>query len=247
MTSRQTVLLSACGIFIVICPLLAFGQSSQRVHDVTAIDILLAPDQLMLDRARGANDRLCGNYPNGFQLDAIHAAHITLLQRFVRTSELERVQAAVAEVLRNETPTAWTFKATGYYDIPVEKLGLAGIVVERSHDLMRLQQKFIDAVSPFTSEKGTAESFALRSDGATISQSQQTIRYVSEFVPKSSGKNFNPHVTIGLGTREFVDKLKVEPFSVFTFQAKSIDIYQLGEFGTAQKMLWSSVDTNEKK
>jgi FMN phosphatase YigB (HAD superfamily) len=80
----------------------------------------------------------------------------------------------------------------------------------------------------------------LRPDGKTIEQASQTIDYVSSFVPKYSGKNYNPHVTIGLGTREFVDKLKAEEFQSFTLKARSVDVYQLGEFGTAQKLLWSS-------
>ncbi len=46
--------------------------------------------------------------------------------------------------------------------------------------------------------------------------------------------------TTGLGTREFVDKLKAEPFQSFTFQARAASVYQLGEFGTAQKLLWTS-------
>lgn len=135
-------------------------------------------------------------------------------------------------------------KATGYYDVPVETLGLAGIVIEPTPDLLRLQQKLIDAVAPFNSEKATAEAFALRPDGQTISQAKPTIDYVTTFVSKLTGKNYNPHVTIGLGTREFVDKMKTEPFQSFKFKTRSVDVYQLGEFGTAQKLLWSSAPTD---
>jgi hypothetical protein len=48
-------------------------------------------------------------------------------------------------------------------------------------------------------------------------------------------------VTIGLGSRDFLDKMKAEKFKPFTFKARSVEVYQLGEFGTAQKRLWSSV------
>ena len=148
--------------------------------------------------------------------------------------------AAVAKVLKDENPINWEFKATGYYDIPIDKLGLAGIVIQPTPDLIRLQQKLIDAVAPYNSDNPTAEAFALRPDGKTISQARQTIDYVTAFVPKSSGKNYNPHVTIGLGTREFVDKLKAAPFTAFAFKARAVEVYQLGEFGTAQKLLWTS-------
>ncbi len=209
---------------------------------MTAIDILLAPDAVMIDRAKVANARLRADYPKGFELDATHNPHITVIQRFVRTSDLDKVNAAVDKVLKDENPTVWELKATGYYDIPVEKLGVAGIVIEPTKDLLRLQQKVIEAVAPYTVEKGTAAAFAPRPDGKPIEQVQPMIDYVTAFVPKSSGKNNNPHVTIGLGTREFLDKMKAEPFKAFTFKARSVDVYQLGEFGTAQRLIWSSTD-----
>src|SRR5438034_1463075 len=108
------------------CLLGAFGQSpaqdSKIASEVTAIDILLTPDEVMLGHAKAANARLRADYPKGFALDATHALHVTIIQRFVRTSDLDKVYAAVAKVLKDENPTAWELKATGYYDIPVEKL-----------------------------------------------------------------------------------------------------------------------------
>lgn len=217
-----------------------FGQDPRKASEVTAIDVLLAPDDAMIDRAKAANARLRADYPMGFELDATHAAHITVIQRFVRTSDLHKVNAALATVLKDENPTAWELKATGYYDIPVEKLGVAGIVIEPTKDLLRFQQKVIDAIAPFSVEKGTAEAFAQRPDGKSIDQVQPLIDYVASFVPKSSGKNYNPHVTVGLGTRDFLDTMKAEPFEPFTFKSRSVDVHQLGEFGTAQKLLWTS-------
>src|SRR5215208_4700061 len=104
--------------------------SAGEPHPLTAIDILLAPDASMMARAKAANDRLRADYPKGFELDATHNPHVTVVQRFVRTGDLDKVYAAVAKVLKDENPTSWELKAKGYYDIPVEKLGLAGIVVE---------------------------------------------------------------------------------------------------------------------
>jgi 2'-5' RNA ligase len=67
-----------------------------------AINILLDPDAATIERARAVNARLRENYPNGFALDASHAPHITLLQCFVQTTDLEEVAQAVAEVLHTE-------------------------------------------------------------------------------------------------------------------------------------------------
>lgn len=253
-TIRLSLLAFAiCGLAF-LSPRLVWGQGPQAASGVTAIDILLNPDRVMIDHARAANDRLRVDYPKGFALDADHAPHITIIQTFVRTSDLDKVYAAVAKVTKDENPTEWELKTKGYYDIPSGNLGVAGIVIEPTRDLLRLQQKLIDAVAPYTADKGTDAAFVPKPDeGAMV---PGLIDYVTGFVSKSSGKNFNPHVTVGLGTREFLDKLKAEPFKSFTFKARAVAVYQLGDFGTAQKLLWTSApadplpswnDTNSKQ
>ena len=63
------------------------------------------------------------------------------------------------------------------------------------------------------------------------------IEYVSTFVPKMSGENFNPHVTTGVAPREYLDQMLAEPFESFTFSPAGAAVYQLGPFGTAAKKL----------
>lgn len=106
-------------------------------------------------------------------------------------------------------------------------------VVERTPELMRLHQKVIDAVTPFAVSNGTGAAF----DGTEIIN-QETIGWVETFVPKSSGKNYLPHVTLGVAKEEFVKQMKAEPFEAFTFKPDGVAIYQLGNFGTAAKKLW---------
>ncbi|MEI6099720.1 MAG: hypothetical protein WCS20_15795 [Alphaproteobacteria bacterium] len=93
----------------------------------------------------------------------------------------------------------------------------------------------ITAVAPFAAQNGTGDAFAPRPDGAPISQ--PTIDYVNSFVGPRTGTNYHPHLTVGIGTRAFVDALKAEPFAAFTFQAVSASLYQLGDYGTAQRKL----------
>src|SRR5271167_5245431 len=74
--------------------------------DVTAIDILLEPDATMLSHAEANNARLLKVFPNGFALDATHRPHITLIQRFVRNVDLDKVYGAVDEVFARDNVTA---------------------------------------------------------------------------------------------------------------------------------------------
>ena len=73
--------------------------ASVEQEPVTAIDILLEPDAAMLQHAEAVNARLLKVYPKGFALDALHKPHITLLQRYVHTADLDKVYAAAGSVL----------------------------------------------------------------------------------------------------------------------------------------------------
>ena len=128
---------------------------------VTAIDILLEPDATMLGRAFAANRRLRENYPQGFALDATHQPHVTILHRFVRTADLDKVYAAAGDLLALGKPADWTLKAYQFYYSLWEGLGIAGIAIEPTDDLIRFQQEMIDAVAPFAVEAGSAAAFRM--------------------------------------------------------------------------------------
>ena len=53
----------------------------------------------------------------------------------------------------------------------------------------------------------------------------------------SAGAKFNPHVTTGVGTETYLNKLLAEKFEAFTFSPVGASVYQLGSFGTARKEL----------
>src|SRR5690242_1490245 len=116
---------------------------------VTAIDVLLEPDETMLEHAQAVNARLLEVYPGGFSLDAAHRPHITMLQRFVNTVDLDEVYAAAEAVLVSEDPAGWRLRAVKQYYIPAPPIGVAGIVIEPTDDLVRLQQRLIEAIAPY--------------------------------------------------------------------------------------------------
>ena len=101
--------------------------SSAQQNPITAIDVLLEPDATMLQHATANNARLLAVYPKGFALDATHRPHITLIQRFVRTADLDQIYAAVAKVLAAADVNAMKLEAFKYYYTPAGALGVAGI------------------------------------------------------------------------------------------------------------------------
>jgi hypothetical protein len=204
-------------------------------NPVTAIDILLEPDATMLQHAEAVNARLLKVYPKGFALDATHRPHITVIQRFVRTADLDKVYAAAGQVLARANVTVMKLEAFKYYYIPSKDIGLSGIVAKPTPELLKLQADLIAAVTPFTVETGTSAAFVTTPDDPVIDP--LLIQYVSAFVPKASGEHFNPHVTTGVALREYLDKMLAEPFESFTFSPAGAAVYQLGQFGTASKKL----------
>jgi hypothetical protein len=209
----------------------AFAQQTP----VTAIDIALEPDATMVRRAKDANARLLKSFPKGFALDETHHPHVSVLQQFVRTDDLDKIFAAANAIMVKEKPAAWMLRAFKYYYIPDPPFGLAGIVVEPTDDLRRLQDELITAVKPYTVKTGTPAAFFSEASGRDIQKS--LIAYVTHFVEMAAGKRFNPHVTIGVGTEKYLNKMLAEPFPSFTFSPAGASVYQLGTFGTARKEL----------
>jgi hypothetical protein len=201
---------------------------------LTAIDILLEPDQTMIGRALEANATLRASFPAGFALDATHHPHTSIFAGFVPTADLPKVYDAAADVLRKIDYKSWTLTAFKYYYVPLGPMGLAGIVIEPTDELLHLQQALIDAVGPFTVKSATAAAFYTTPTEPDIEQA--VIDYIAAF-DKLTGKNFSPHVTIGLAARTFLDPLLAQPFYSFTFSPTAAAVYQFGNYGTARNKL----------
>jgi hypothetical protein len=225
------------GSFACAFVLLVVGSSRTIAAEaaVTAIDILLQPDAAMVQHATATNERLRKVFPKGFALDAAHRPHITLVQRFVLTEDLDKVYAAVGKVFASANVTDLKLEAFKYYYIPDKDLGLSGIVIKPTPELLKLEQEVIDAVTPFAVTTGTSAAFVTTPEDPNIIP--ELITYVAEFVPAHSGANYHPHVTIGLAPREYLDRMIAEPFEAFTFSPVGAAVYHLGNFGTAAKEL----------
>jgi len=206
-----------------------------KPNPITAIDILLEPDATMIQHATATNERLLKVFPKGFALDASHRPHITLVQRFVLTENLDKVYAAVGKVFASANVTGLKLEAFKYYYIPDKDLGVSGIIIKPTPELLTLEKQVIDAVTPFAVKTGTSAAFVTTPEDPNIIP--PLIAYVSEFVPKHSGENYHPHVTTGLAPREYLDKMLKEPFEAFTFSPAGAAVYHLGHFGTAAKKL----------
>jgi len=212
-------------------------MSDNKQDLVTAIDIVLEPDATMVQNAEAANAGLLKNFPKGFTLGDSHKPHISVMGGYVYTANLDKVYAAAGKVLASEKVMSWKLKAFKYYYIPLKEIGLGGIVVEPTADLVRLQKKLIDTLAPFMSPTGTAAAYATTPDDPDINQA--TLNAVATYLSEHTGEHYSPHVTIGVGTVDYLNALLAAPFPTFTFSTVGASAYQFGNFGTAAKQLHS--------
>ena len=204
-------------------------------NDIIAIDISLAPDATMIKHATTDNARLLKVFPKGYSLDATHRPHITLVQRFVHTADLDKIYAAVGKVIASANVTGMKLEAYKYYYAPGGDLGVAGICARPTPEILKLQADVIAAVAPFTVKTGPISAFT--APQATPAEDADLIDYVTTFVPKMTGDHFNPHVSIGVAPRAYLDKMIAEPFTPFAFSPVGANVYHLGPYGTAAKEL----------
>jgi hypothetical protein len=208
------------------------------MSDLTAIDVLMLPDEVMHSRAEALNEEMRQSVPDGFALDANHTPHITLLQRYVRTADLDSVFEAVSGAINAADPSSLELRGVKVAHMEVAAqpgLGLAGLVVKPSQGVLDLQASLIAAVEPFTESGGTADAYVTTAEEPEINQ--DTIDYIERYVPDHSGENYLAHVTVGLAKLDFLADLESKPFDDFAFHLAGFAVFQLGNNGTAQREL----------
>src|SRR5271154_2105234 len=215
------------------------ATASAAQNPVTAMDIVLEPDTTMIQHAEAANAGLRKNFPKGYSLDAAHKPHISVMGGYFYTANLEKVYAAVAKVLASEAVKSWKVTAFKYYYIPLKEIGLGGILVQPTADMIRLQDELFAAIGKFMApgSSGTAAAFMTTPQSPDINQA--TLDAVATYFAAHRGEHYSPHVTIGVGTIDYLNALLAAPFPTFSFSAAAASSYQFGNFGTAAKLLHS--------
>jgi len=223
---------------LLVCLLLVVAERpvmAQSLPETVAIDVLIEPGAPAVSAAQAMNARLRSANPAGYALDAMHAPHITLVQRYVRRADLRKVEVAVAAVLAAKRPRAMKLQARGYTASDFGG-GLLLLDVARTPALDRLAVEVLAAVQPFAVTGGTAAAFVQDPAGPIQPGS---VTWVENFATNAAGAKFAPHITIGTAPLAFVKQVAGEPFVPFTFGVRAVSIYQLGNYGTAARKLWT--------
>lgn len=205
---------------------------------LTAIDVLLDPDEPMRAFAADLNGRMLASIPSppGFALDENHRPHVTVLQRYVRTAALDQVCEAIQEVRASVDLSTLRLTARALTHVMLQpSIGIAVIEVAPGPDVLSLQARLIEVLQPFTERGGSAEAFVRTPAEPDIGE--ETVEFIEDYVPRHSGANYVAHVTVGLAAPEDLAVLEAAPFPPFTFAADALSIYQLGNAGAAARCL----------
>jgi hypothetical protein len=203
--------------------------------DLTAIDVLIDPDA----EARTVNARLQQSIPvpPNWELDETHRPHITTLQRYVRTAELDRVHDAV-----DQTIAATDMAALSYELLKITHAdwGFPGyaptvLLVQVSEEVLAFQAALVAAIAAFTEDGGTTAAF-VADPGEVISPT--IVDWVEQFVPAQIGAgSYTPHLTVGIATFADLEVIEAEPFAPLTVHPAGVAVYHLGNNGTARTLL----------
>jgi len=207
------------------------------MSDLTAIDVLIDPDEATMERARAVNARMLQSLPQGWALDATHQPHITTLQRYVRTADLDKAYEAVEKTVADTDMASLSYRAVkiAHADWGFPGYGPAVLLVEVSPEVLDFQATLVAAVAPFTESGGTAEAF-VADPGEVISPT--IIDWVQAYVPAQIGAGkYLPHLTVGAARFEDLAVIEAEPFDAFTVHPAGVAVYHLGNNGTARKLL----------
>ena len=207
------------------------------MSELTAVDIMIQPDAAAIARAREVNARMPLSIPAGITLDDTHLPHITMLQRYLITENLEQAYAAIAAVLADSDIAALGYHVPGityseHWGPPGEAAAVLG--VQPNQPVLDLQAALLAAVTPFTGSGGTDAAF-VTDPGQQISAT--TKDWVETYHPNQTGANYTAHLTVGMATVVDLKAMQAETFQEFDVHPAGLAVYQLGNNGTARELL----------
>src|SRR5271169_3984646 len=190
-------------------------QEEPTMIDLTAIDILVNPDDETIAKAKVVNQRLRKSVPSGYALDASHQPHITTLQCYVKTAQLDRVFDAVGGAIADTDISLLGYQAEAIrhttWGVPGQ--GYCVFLVKPAPQVLDFQASLLANVTPFVGSGGTSASFVTDVDDPEINDT--TLKWVEQFVPDQIGAKYIPHISLGFATLDDLKLIEAEPFDPF--------------------------------
>ena len=164
--------------------------------------------------------------PEGFRFSARRLPHISLVQQFSPTTELNVIEQTIAGVVSKHPPIDLTLASITTSETT------SSLTVTPSPVLDTLHRRLMDQLAIFDVGLGDERAFINTDATPTDAARLRDITWVSQFRTEAAYDAFAPHVTLGVGTiKTTIPKT--------TFTASVIALCILGRFCTCQKVLAS--------
>ncbi len=164
--------------------------------------------------------------PEGFRFDDRHLPHISLVQQFSPTNELNAIQETIRRVIWDHPPFELTLVAASTNETT------ASLTVTPSSELKTLHRRLMDQLATFDVGVGDNSAFSSLDNNLADSPRPRDIRWVSQFRTEAAYEAYSPHITLGIGTLG-------AKFPKTTFTASVLALCKLGRFCTCQEVLAS--------
>ena len=164
--------------------------------------------------------------PEGFRFSARRLPHISLVQQFSPTAELNVIEQTIAGIVSKHPPIDLTLASITNSETT------SSLTVTPSPVLDTLHRRLMDQLAIFDVGLGDERAFINTEATPTDAARLRDITWVSQFRTDAAYDAFAPHVTLGVGAiKTTIPKT--------TFTASVIALCILGRFCTCQKVLAS--------
>ncbi|MHC4659860.1 MAG: 2'-5' RNA ligase family protein [Planctomycetota bacterium] len=196
--------------------------------DKKAVDVVLLPDEMMMDRAIAANRELVKKTGEKIVLDKERCLpHISLAMGCVDENDITAVGVVLKEIAE-KTPLT-ELRVIGI-KTSTNSVGEKVSVFEvgKTSKLQSLHEEAMENLAPYLSYDVTAD---MLYNPAEVGQS--TLLWIKNYRAKSGFENFFPHITIGYG------EINDLSFPI-KFSASRLALCHLGSHCTCRKILAST-------
>jgi 2'-5' RNA ligase len=193
-----------------------------------AVDVVLLPDEMMMDRAIAANSKLVEKFGEKIVLNKKSCLpHISLTMGCVDENDITAIEKVLKEIAEKSSLTELNVIGIQTSTNSVgEKVSV--FEVEKTNELQSLHEEVMEQLATYLNADVTAD---MLYNPAEVGQS--TLLWIKNYRAKSSFENFFPHITIGYG------EINDLSFPI-RFSAPRLALCHLGSHCTCRKILAST-------
>jgi len=209
------------------------NSRGNKKTDKKAVDIVLLPDQTMMEKAIEANAELVKRFGRKIVLNKDNCLpHISLTMGCIDERNIGDIKVILEEIA--EKRPLGDLRAIGIR-VSENSVGekVSVFEVEKQQELQLLHEDIMLKLAPYLSGDATAD--MIYADGQVA---ESTLQWIKEYREKSSFASFLPHITIGYGQ---INKLSFP----IKFAVLELALCHLGNHCTCRKIL-ASVKLKQK-